>query len=167
MAVYRTIGTNIKDIIDFIVQNDELKLLLNYSGNNALEESAVDVSIKDLMKNNVYPYANLSEPEDNVKSFICIYLWNGENAGANNVYQTNARIYVDILCHESIWTLKDGLFRPLLILDDLDTEIPNIKTDSIRGNLSHNGTIYIKYNTKFCGYRLIYTVTNSSKECFS
>lgn len=165
MAVYRTIGTNIKDIIDFIVQNDELKLLLKYTGSNALEESANNVSIKDLMENNIYPYANIAEPEDNVKSFISIYLWDGKKAGVNNIYHRNARIYVDILCHESIWTLDDGLFRPYLILDDLDTQIPEIRTESTRGTLSYVDTVYIRYNTKFCGYRLIYEVTNPSKRC--
>lgn len=166
MAVYETIGTNVKDIIDFIVQNNELKLLLYYNDKDALDGIADDILIKDLLEQNIYPYPNITVPEDNAKSFISIYLYNGKNAGANNVYQRNATIYVDILCHESLWTMDNGLIRPYLMLDDLDTQIPSIDTDSIRGNLSHVDTVYIRYNAKFCGYRLIYTVTNSSKECF-
>ena len=165
MAVYRDVGTNIKSIIDFIIQDDELKSLLYYKDNDALNNDSSNISIKDLMENNIYPYPNIVEPEDNVKSFVCIYMKTGLNAGSNNIYQRNVKIYVDILCHEQIWTINDGLIRPLLILDDLDTQIPDIKTKAIRTHLSHESTVDIRYNAKFCGYRLIYEMTNSSKRC--
>ena len=165
MAVYRILNENIKNIIDYIVTNDELRLLLGDSGKDALSNSPSSIGIKELMENHIYPYANLSEPEDNQKSFICIYLWNAKNSGKNNVYQRDTKLFVDIICHEKIWTMDDGLIRPLLLLDDLDTQIPEIETKSIRGSFVYLDTNYIHYNDKFCGYRLIYSITNSSKGC--
>jgi len=165
MAVYRTMGNNIKTIIDFISTDDELKLLLFHNGRDALDNNPDDITVKDMVSSHIYPYPNLYTPIDEAKSFVSVYLFNGKNAGSNNIYQRDAKIYVDILCHESIWTMDDGLIRPLLLLDDLDTKIPLLDTEAIRGKVSFVSSDFIQYNTNFCGYRLIYSVTNSSRDC--
>jgi len=167
MSVYRTVNDNIKDIIDFILGNDELKVLLNNAEKDSLTIDPNTISLSDLMEKNIYPYPNISVPEDDVKSFISVYMNNGKNAGSGNVYQRDAVIFIDIMCHEQCWKLDNGFIRPLLILDNLDKNVPLLSTQAIRGSLSYKDTVYLQYNKKFCGYRLIYSVTNPSRGCQS
>ena len=166
MAVYETLNNNVNNIIDFIVNNDELKLLLYYADSEALSKSVGNVDISLLLKNNIYPYANIPDVNDDAKSLINIYMYNGKNAGRDNVFQHTIQMFVDVICHETLWKLDSGIIRTYKMLDVLDKNLSVLETDSIRGNLSHIDTVYISYNKKFCGYRLIYTLSNHSRECF-
>ena len=165
MAVYDVVNENVNNIIDFVVNNDNLKLLLAITDANALSQDPNNVDVASLLSSNVNPYAKIPDVEDDAKSLINIYMYNGKNAGRANVHQRDVKIFVDIICHETLWKLDNGIIRPYKILDTLDTKLPTLKASSIRGKLAHIDTVYLTYNSKFCGYRLVYTLTNPTKNC--
>lgn len=165
MAVYHTVNENISRIRDFIFSNDRVKRYLFYN-EDPLDTSKPEPTVDEINLNHLYPYPNNPTPEDNAISFINVYMFRGSRAGNNTIHR-NIQIFVDILCHEELWLLDDGsgLTRPLEILDILDTNLPTIVTPSIRGELAFVDSPYIQYNNKFCGYRLIYEITNFSEGC--
>ena len=158
MAVYDVVNDNVNNIIDFVVNNDNLKLLLAITDANALSQDPNNVDVASLLSSNVNPYAKIPDVEDDAISLINIYMYNGKNAGSNNTFQHTVKIFVDIICHETLWKLENGVIRTYKILDILDTNLSVMETDSIRGNLAHVDTVYVTYNAKFCGYRLVYTL---------
>lgn len=163
--VYKTVNENIARIRDFIFENENVKRYLFYN-DNPLDASKPIPTIGDIDLKHSFPYPNNPEPEDEAISFINVYMFRGSRANGNTL-QRNIQIFVDILCHEELWLLDDGsgLTRPLELLDILDTNLPNIVTPSIRGELAFVDSPYIQYNKRFCGYRLIYEITNFSEGC--
>lgn len=164
MSVYNTINENINRIRDFIFSDETTKRYLFYNSRPLDLEKDIP-TIPQINLNHLYPYPNNPDVEDEAKSFINIYMFRSTNSG--NTIHRNVSVFVDILCHETLWLLDDdsGSIRPYILADILDRNIPKIMTPAIRGNMIFSGLSYIQYNNRFCGYRLTYELTNFSEGC--
>lgn len=163
MGIYGSANSSIKKITDFLITKDEIKQIL-YHNDDPFSKNPNLITPIDLIDNNIYKYAKINIPEDEIKTIMCIYLNDTRKAGLHNTTQRDINIFIDILCHEKLQLLNDDV-RLLLLMDYIDLYLPTIEIESIRSHLVFVDDFKIAYNKTFQGYRLVYQITNSAKKC--
>lgn len=162
-SVFETIDKNIDDIFIFILQNDDIKKLLGNNLKNALSPSE-PVPEKDWINDYLFDTPRVPDTQSEVKSFIMIEMNETRKAGANNTYQLEVILSMDVICHEDVTRLDEGR-RIYRLLGLIESEMRNLKTESIRGSFAYDRCSKMVYSNEFQGYRLKYTITNNSQNC--
>jgi len=159
--VFELIDKNIDDIFKFILQNDDIKRLL---GNNLKTALTDEVPTKDWINDYLFDTPRVPDTTSQVKSFIMIEMDEVGKSGANNTYQFDAKITLDVICHEDVTRLTNGrrIYKLLGLIND---EMARIDTPSIKGKFTYNRCRKMVYSNEFQGYRLSYVVTNKAQNC--
>lgn len=160
--IFNIIDSNIDDIFKMIIQNDDIKRLL---GNNEKTALSDPVPSKEWFDDYLFDTPRVPDTTSEVKSFIMIEMDSVSKAGANNIYQFDAEITIDVICHEDVTRLTDGR-RIYKLLGLIDSRMKDIETDSIKGEFTFSRPCRkMVYSNEFQGYRLSYSVTNMSMNC--
>lgn len=161
MNIFESIDSALDDIFKFIVEEDDIKRLLGNNSKNALTES---VPNKDWFKDYLFDSFRVPDVTSEIKTFIMIEMSSTDKSGSN-LYQFDAEIVIDVICHEDVIRLSNGR-RLLKILALIDSRMKDVHTKSIKGKFTFSSPCRkIIYSNEFQGYRLSYSISNTSVNC--
>lgn len=171
MGVYLKAESVINDMIYSIVTNEELMKLIVYDTTitNPLSSTPVadpqqyiyNPSEPNLNTYRLYPMMKIPNANEREMTIVCAELIRTESIN-NNPYYKNYIVSFNIITHAAVKTVAGGIRRDLQILDRIN-ELYNQKysSDTMKP-LFPLSDRYVQYNTNFCGYELIYSLTNVS-----
>jgi hypothetical protein len=110
----------INSIIKRLLDNDKITNLLYYNDTTALSQPLLNSEQRDLLIDKHIHNVPVTSFTDNKSSFIIITL-NNVTPNSGNTQHIDYTVTINVLCHQSLWRLDDGLSRPHIIMDELYT----------------------------------------------
>ena len=158
---------NLDDILLFIIQSDDMKRLLVNNNKNALTEPVPAIPISEYFDKFLFDIQKLPSISDEVKTFICLEFVRARKSGANNTFYYEVELHIDMITHNDTWKLSGNKKRIYTMSDIIDRQLKSLPTNSIKGEFTFDNWNKIIYDTDgmWQGRRLIYNITNLSKNC--
>lgn len=154
MANFEQLNGDVNNVITSLLSNQNICKLIYHPSDNPLAESDIsDTSI--LMMKHIFPLPKIPDTTSTESAFINVYLNKfrngGDNKGTKDWFLT-----FDVIVHNNKWILTDTeMFRPFLILHEIDKLINNRKVVGIKETQFNSGDI-VRYNPSFSGYSVSY-----------
>lgn len=156
---FQRLSSNLIDIIDEILKNQELVNLIGYNKNFPILEPDTPINPKDIApygsKQRIFPYPFDVEYDEDIRSQLHIYYPNF--TFVNNSKASEVIVIFDIVVHKKIWLMLDNgnkVVRPYQIVK----KILEIFKDKRIGNLGKIHFIegsHTVINREFEGIRLV------------
>lgn len=160
---------NSEDSSGELVYKDFWKLLTNTSDEALLEDLPIGFNKKEALAEHVFLMPKNPDPENETKTYICIYEYDSDFLYNQNGAKYEMLIGVDIITHTHTSTIKEedgGVNNRLYyLMDMLVNLIENTNIPSFNGNAILKIPFKtLVHNVDFQGYRGLFGVQNLKSE---
>ena len=150
-------------IIDKITSNPRLQKLVYYNTKDPLrEDDLTEDQLQEMMEHSIkiVPYIDHSQ---NMYNYIIIDFDNFMPNETNPEFRDNM-IYIDVLCHKSVWQMRDFQSRPYRIAAEIDAMLDKQRLTGI-GKLEFLGTNQATIpNSDYGGVTLMYYAVHGEED---
>lgn len=149
-------SSNIINIIDSLLKNQEICNLVGQNGNIPVEKPVLPQDIAPYGKNErIYPYPFDIDYTDDVRSQIHVYY--PSFSFENNGHATEIIVIFDVVVHKKIWLMTDNkkkVIRAYEIIKNIVSSMNDKKIDGI-GKIHFVEGSHTIINSEFEGVRLV------------
>lgn len=173
MGIYITARNMLNTMIQDILSNDNIMKYVVY------DDVKIDPLTKPSISNPIDYLYNPQNPEslnyrvfqipkipndtENQKTVIVGRVIKTHKIDDNHIYK-NYTICFDIVSHIDLWAITGGKIRPLEIAEEINEIYSQYSTTNSIKKVFALDDSYIEYNSRFHGYRIIYSATDFTKD---